>query len=793
MESKKINQLATELAPDLSDLTIIGDPTTGISKKITLSQMASLFTGTVEEYANFAAFPLVGVADTIYIAKDTNVIYRWDSTAYVVLSPNIIASLVFNDANGFDGTISLVGSVATLTITTALTSGSVPFIGASGALTQDNSNLFFDDTNNRLGIATATPTTALDVFGSGIIGRLNATSTNNSFIGFSSNGTNKWSAGNVQSDHRFRIFSEANSAELITILQTGEFGIGIANPTTKFHIDGAASALIANLDANVSIAKSLSFRSDNSARINLEVSGTESGSNVGADFFLRTFTDAGSLLETPFTIVRSTGVTTIKSLTLTNVLSVANGGTGSATQNFVDLTSVQTAAGAKTFSAITTISNATASTSTTTGALVVTGGLGIGGALYGTSATFSSSVTAGGELSTTSGLLSISGNAASGPPTGGVGIRHTNNRLLIYGGTTDITFQKNSNSGPNLTILESGAATFTGEVNVTSGLLSISGSGGTPPTSGVGLRFVSNRLLIYGGSTDITFQKNSNAGPNLTILESGAATFSSSIAATTATLSTAYNGGSVGQLHMTSSGTEGGTITFEKTSGTAQKYKFGLGVTSLFIYNETAANQPFTLTSVGDVGIGRTAPGGKLDVAGTIRTTNTTDPTYHGTFANPDGNVHISSVGGGAMLLNISGTERMRLFTSGNIRFSSQVYGNTVASPRTLFIQSDGELGGVSSVRESKINIQEINLNWLMQLKPVSFNYRKKDEEGKYTDEHYTELFYGLIAEETELVNKEICTYNDDKLIGIEYSKLITPMLKMIQELKAEIDILKAK
>ena len=120
---------------------------------------------------------------------------------------------------------------------------------------KDNSNLFFDDTNNRLGIATASPTTALDVFGSGIIGRINGTSTNNAYLGFSSNGTNKWSAGNVQSDHRFRIFSEANSAELITILQTGEFGIGIANPTTKLHIDGGASALIANLDANVSVAK----------------------------------------------------------------------------------------------------------------------------------------------------------------------------------------------------------------------------------------------------------------------------------------------------------------------------------------------------------------------------------------------------------------------------------------------------------------------------------------------------------------------------------------------------------
>lgn len=319
MESKKINQLATELTPSLSDLTIIGDPSTGISKKITLSQMASLFTGTVEEYASLAAFPLVGVADTIYIALDTNVLYRWNTgtNAYVELSPNIINSLVFNDANGFDGTIALVGSVATLTITTALTTGSVGFIGASGALLQDNANFFWDDTNNRLGIGTNAPTTAIDVFGSGIIGRLNGTSTNNAFLGFASAGTNKWSIGNVQADHRFRIYNDATTSELVSVLQTGEFGIGIANPTTKLHIDGGASALIANLDADVSIAKSLSFRSDNSNRINLEVSGTESGSNAGANFYLRTYTDAGSLLATPLTIERSTGNATFSGILIT--------------------------------------------------------------------------------------------------------------------------------------------------------------------------------------------------------------------------------------------------------------------------------------------------------------------------------------------------------------------------------------------------------------------------------------------------------------------------------------------
>lgn len=42
-------------------------------------------------------------------------------------------------------------------LTTNLTAGSVPFIGASGLLTQNNSNLFWDNVNGRLGIGTNAP------------------------------------------------------------------------------------------------------------------------------------------------------------------------------------------------------------------------------------------------------------------------------------------------------------------------------------------------------------------------------------------------------------------------------------------------------------------------------------------------------------------------------------------------------------------------------------------------------------------------------------------------------------
>lgn len=42
-------------------------------------------------------------------------------------------------------------------IKTSMTAGSIAFVGANSTLTQDNTNLFFDDTNNRIGQGDATP------------------------------------------------------------------------------------------------------------------------------------------------------------------------------------------------------------------------------------------------------------------------------------------------------------------------------------------------------------------------------------------------------------------------------------------------------------------------------------------------------------------------------------------------------------------------------------------------------------------------------------------------------------
>jgi hypothetical protein len=742
MESKKINQLATELTPALSDLTIIGDPTTGISKKITLSQMASLFTGTVEEYANVAAFPLVGVADTIYIALDTNVLYRWDTslTSYVELSPNIINSLVFSDANGFDGNISLVGSVATLTITTALTTGSIPFIGASGALSQDNANLFFDDTNNRLGLGTNAPTTALDVFGSGIIGRINGTSTNNAYLGFASAGTNKWSIGNVQSDHRFRIYNDATTSELVSVLQTGEFGIGIANPTTKVHIDGGSTALIANLDANVSVAKSISFRSDNSNRINLEVSGTESGSNAGANFFIRTYTDAGSLIETPLSIVRSTGVTTIKSLTLTNALSVPNGGTGitSLTAGYIPFGNGTSAFSSSSNFYWETANNRLWIDRNDTGNI--------------------SMILKNAYLNQGS-LLQFQKNITT---TGVI------NAYIGYGGDSSNNFIINHGGSDKLTISSTGATTFINTITNRIGhtIFGSSGAYGTGDNPFIGLGTTASDTF---GAINAPFgdkmRFNAYHGFQFYTSNGGA----SGTPTTMLTIDTTGNTTFVGNINLTGSGEINHTGRLILDAGAGNGF--------LFRTNNVGTNA-FDIQSNGST----TMNGGYFQI--NARLTTYADGTHSIQDSNPfdTGSRVVLEVIGGTYNTGSDSSSKMIRFKGGNGTEIGYIIRNGGATI-SYISSSDYRL---------KEDLKEFNgLDLISKIKTYDFKWKCSEHRD-----------YGVIAHELKEVIPNIVSGEKDEVYeetgdikpqGLDYGKLTPILIKAIQELKAEIELLKLK
>ena len=137
--------------------------------------------------------------------------------------------------------IGQVGSVPT-------TAGSVVFIGATGNFTQDNANLFYDDTNNRLGVGTATPTVTLDAFnGSSAVGVFRISRSTSNYIEFLSPGgtgfpmTFKAVTTNVGS-----IWTASSSAFAVGDLT---LGATVASPNMVFD-NSAASLLLQTTGAN---------------------------------------------------------------------------------------------------------------------------------------------------------------------------------------------------------------------------------------------------------------------------------------------------------------------------------------------------------------------------------------------------------------------------------------------------------------------------------------------------------------------------------------------------------------
>ncbi len=110
--------------------------------------------------------------------------------------------------------------------TTQFTAGSVVFAGASGVYTQDNANFFWDDTNNRLGIGTASPVNPLDV-----VANANSTlvmSIRNGNTGASAAAVTQWATGTANAYTQFGTFDVGGSP-------TG--GMGAGSGILNFYYD----------------------------------------------------------------------------------------------------------------------------------------------------------------------------------------------------------------------------------------------------------------------------------------------------------------------------------------------------------------------------------------------------------------------------------------------------------------------------------------------------------------------------------------------------------------------------
>jgi endosialidase-like protein len=93
----------------------------------------------------------------------------WSASVASSVSSFSAGTTGFTPASATTGAVTLAGTLAVgnggTGTATALTKGSVVIAGTSGVYTQDNANFFYDATNHRLGIGTATPTQGLTVFG----------------------------------------------------------------------------------------------------------------------------------------------------------------------------------------------------------------------------------------------------------------------------------------------------------------------------------------------------------------------------------------------------------------------------------------------------------------------------------------------------------------------------------------------------------------------------------------------------------------------------------------------------
>ena len=430
------------------------------------------------------------------------------TTGYALLSTGASSNPSFGQLSltaGVTGTLPVAnGGTGT---GTAFTTGSVVFAGASGVYSQNNSKLFWDNTNNRLGLNTATPQTQLTILSNTqtvtptatlpagtdlyIVGAnaantritQDAYGTGNyaAYTGRQARGTAASPTASQSGDFLTQLTGRGYGATGFSTASTGYFAISAAENFTDTAQGTYASVFTTALGAN---SATEAFRFGPAGQF-----GIGAGSYGTTGYVL---TSAGASAAPTWSQVSATS--------LTGVLPVANGGTNISSYTIGDLIY---ASGTTTLSKLADVA---------TGNVLLSGGVGV--------------APAWGQVSLTAavtGILPIANggtNSTATPTSGGIGygtgtahaysVAGTSGQVLISGGTGAPTWA--TLSGVAVTALVAGT-------NIV-----VSGSTGSVTVSTIANPVFSTSTtspLVIGGtaaSSSLTLQSTSGIGTSDSIL-----------------------------------------------------------------------------------------------------------------------------------------------------------------------------------------------------------------------------------------------------------------------------------